>query len=237
MLASRAGGGRTTVLLGTRADARDGVRPAEVSRGRDDVRRRREAAKAGLQVLQRAESGRQVASCIANSGRMQLLIRERTVPGRSDATALTRGPDGCIRGGVDHYVHGLHQRLRIQVGRGWSRLWPHLGDAAAFVDVPGPNVRAVYDAVDGGHGFQEALGDDVEGCVAVCEAEQVAAVEGGEFVGAVADALVLRQQCPAASAAFGDPFGIADLLGVVGIEVGDEVDGVSSLDALSSSAQ
>ena len=95
--------------------------------------------------------------------------------------------------------------------------------------MPEPDVRAVCGAVDGGHGFQEALGDGVERCISVGEAEQVAVREGCEFIRAVADALVLRQERPAVLAAFGDPLGIADLLGVVGVEVGDEMDGVSGV--------
>jgi hypothetical protein len=83
--------------------------------------------------------------------------------------------------------------------------------------------------MDGRHGFQEALGDDVKSCVSVREAEQVAVGEGGEFVSAVADAPVLREQRPSTPTTFGDPLGVADLLGIVGVEVGDEVDGVSGV--------
>ncbi|WP_170183657.1 hypothetical protein [Pseudonocardia hydrocarbonoxydans] len=73
------------------------------------------------------------------------------------------------------------------------RSGPHLGDAAAVMDVPEADLGVSDGAMDGGHGVEEALGDLVEGGVAVGEAEQVAAGQGVEFVGAVADAPVLGE--------------------------------------------
>ena len=52
---------------------------------------------------------------------------------------------------------------------------------------------------------KEALGDLVECHVAVGEAEKVSAGQGAEFVGAVADAAILGQEGPAATATLGDP--------------------------------
>jgi hypothetical protein len=84
------------------------------------------------------------------------------------------------------------------------------------VDVPEADVGALEGTVDGGHGVEGALGDLVEGDVAVGQAEQVAAAQGAEFVGAVADAPVRGVQGPAAPAALGDPFCVADLLCIAG---------------------
>jgi hypothetical protein len=84
------------------------------------------------------------------------------------------------------------------------------------VDVPEVDLGVLDGAVDGWHGVEETLGDLVEGGVAVGEAEQVTGGQGAEFVGAVADAAVLGEKCPAAPAAFGDPFGVADILSVAG---------------------
>lgn len=104
---------------------------------------------------------------------------------------------------------------------------PHLADPTVCVDVPEANFGVPYRAVDCRHGVEEALGDLVEGGVAVREADEVAACQGAEFVGAVANAAVLSEQGPATTAAFGDPFGVADLLRILRVEIGEQVDDVS----------
>lgn len=81
-------------------------------------------------------------------------------------------------------------------------------------------------AFDPRHRGEVGAGHDVDRGIAIRQAEQLT-VERGEFLRAIADALVLGQQDPAPAAALGDPLLVGDVPGVVAVVVGDEMNRVA----------